>query len=226
MILVKGTRYVMGNPDRTAPANERPPRAVSVQSFWIDKTEVSVGDYRACVDAQSCVRPQTGSPACTFDQGDPLLPVNCVRWVDATQYCRHMQKRLPKEVEWELAAKGPQGARYAGGGGCMGAVTLLSDTTHRSCSGNRPGRVGARPGSASYYGVQDLSGNLEEWVQDFYTDTLTDAALPRTGAAHVLRGGGWLQGPSAARTTARNWGSAIEAGANVGFRCARDDSPK
>jgi len=68
----------------------------------------------------------------------------------------------------------------------------------------------------------DLSGNLEEWVQDWYAPG-PSSLEPTAGASHVLRGGGWLSTPNASRATSRNWGSAMEAGPNVGFRCARDD---
>jgi formylglycine-generating enzyme required for sulfatase activity len=68
----------------------------------------------------------------------------------------------------------------------------------------------------------DLSGNVEEWTDDWYVESLGTGSAPRSGAAHVLRGGGWLSPPSMSRTTSRNWGSALEAGPNVGFRCARD----
>jgi formylglycine-generating enzyme required for sulfatase activity len=67
-----------------------------------------------------------------------------------------------------------------------------------------------------------MSGNLEEWTADWYVDSLGPGPAPRSGAAHVLRGGGWLSPPSFSRTTSRNWGSSLEAGPNVGFRCARD----
>ena len=67
-----------------------------------------------------------------------------------------------------------------------------------------------------------MSGNVEEWVADWYADSVSELS-PRAGASHVLRGGGWLTIPSLAKTTSRNWGSVREAGPNVGFRCARDE---
>ena len=84
-------------------------------------------------------------------------------------------------------------------------------------------KVGSHPAGASTYGVLDLSGNVEEWTADWYVASVGRDPAPRAGAAHVLRGGGWLSNPSMAHTTSRNWGSAMEAGANVGFRCARDN---
>jgi formylglycine-generating enzyme required for sulfatase activity len=161
---------------------------------------------------------------CTFDLGDPQLPMSCVPWAAANAYCLAVNKRLPREVEWESAARGTTPIRYpwGSGHGCGVAATLAGEVTNRACSGKRPSKVGAHLGGASPYGVLDMSGNVEEWVADWYADTVSEFS-PRAGASHVLRGGGWLSTPSQARTTSRNWGSVREAGPNVGFRCARDD---
>lgn len=224
MLRLPGARFTMGSSSAKAPANERPARPVTVSTFWIDRTEVTVGAYRACVDAQTCARPGRTSPTCTYDAGDPDLPVSCVRWRDADTYCRFAGKRLPTEAEWEYAARGTFAVAFPWGGqpSCASAVTLISDQTGRSCA-SRPTRVGSHPSGASPFGVQDMSGNVEEWTADWYADSVGLGPAPRTGAAHVLRGGGWLSPPSYSRTTARDWGSAIESGPNVGFRCARDD---
>lgn len=224
MLRIPGGRFTMGTSDKNAPPNERPARNVAVAPFWIDRTEVAVGAYRACVERGACARPPRTSPTCTYDLGDPGLPVSCVPWASANAYCLAVNKRLPREVEWENAARGTMSAKYPWGGahGCGVAATLAGETTNRACSGKRPSRVGAHLGGASPYGVLDMSGNVEEWVADWYADTVSDLS-PRAGASHVLRGGGWLSAPSLARTTTRNWGSVREAGPNVGFRCARDD---
>ena len=225
MLLVPGGRFVMGTADPKAPPNERPPHVVSVAPFWIDRTEVTVGAYRACVDKRVCARPATTSGLCTYDLDDPDLPVSCVHWHDAETYCHFIGRRLPHETEWELAARGPFWVRYPWGNAttCTTAVTLLHDGTARSCSGKRPAKVGTHPQGASPFGVLDMSGNVEEWTADWYAEL--GGAAPRSGAARVLRGGGWLSGPSAARTTSRDWGSAMEAGPNVGFRCAKEAAP-
>jgi formylglycine-generating enzyme required for sulfatase activity len=224
MLRLPGARFTMGSSSNRAPANERPARPATVSTFWIDRTEVTVGAYRACVAAQTCARPSKTSPSCTYDAGDPDLPVSCVRWHDADTYCRFAGKRLPTETEWEYAARGTFAVAFPWGGqpSCATAVTLITDQTGRSCV-SRPARVGTHPSGASPFGIQDLSGNVEEWTADWYADSVGLGPAPRTGAAHVLRGGGWLSPPSFSRTTARDWGSAVEAGPNVGFRCARDD---
>ncbi|MGA3121699.1 MAG: SUMF1/EgtB/PvdO family nonheme iron enzyme [Polyangiaceae bacterium] len=224
MLRLPGGRFIMGSLNARSPANERPSRPATVAAFWMDRTEVTVGAYRTCVDAQTCDRPSRSSPNCTYDSGDRELPVSCVHWRDADAYCRFVQKRLPTEAEWEYAAHGtlPVGFPWGGNSSCSNAITLINDQSAKSCAPS-PARVGSHPSGASVFGVQDLSGNVEEWTADWYTESVAPGPAPRAGAAHVLRGGGWLSPPSLSRTTARNWGSALESGANVGFRCARDD---
>jgi formylglycine-generating enzyme required for sulfatase activity len=224
MLRLPGGRVVAGSANPRAPANERPSRPVAVAPFWIDRTEVTVGAYRACVEAGGCARPARASATCTYDAGDADLPVSCVHWSDAEAYCRFAKKRLPTEVEWEYAARGALAVPFPWGGvaSCANAVTLISERTGKSCA-PRPARVGSHPGGDSVFGVQDLSGNVEEWTADWYTESLGPGPTPRSGAAHVLRGGGWLSPPSLSRTTSRDWGSAMESGPNIGFRCARSE---
>jgi formylglycine-generating enzyme required for sulfatase activity len=221
MLKLPAGHFVIGSASARAPVNERPAHPAVVASYWMDRTEVTVGAYRACVDAGNCPRPARTSATCTFDGGDSELPISCVSWADADAYCRFEGKRLPTEAEWEYAARGTYAIPFPWGTvtGCATAVTLLSDTSGRSCAAH-PARVGTHPGGASTFGVQDMSGNVEEWTADWYAEILGPA--PRAGSAHVLRGGGWLSTPSQSRTTSRDWGSALEAGPNVGFRCARD----
>jgi formylglycine-generating enzyme required for sulfatase activity len=223
MLRLPGGRFVMGSANPRAPANERPARTVTVTPFWIDRTEVTVEAYRACVSAGACARPPRTSATCTYDAADPELPVSCIHWRDADAYCRFTAKRLPAEREWEYAARGTYAISFpwAGGPGCATAVTLVSDQSGRSCA-TGPVRVGSHVNGASVFGVLDMSGNLEEWTEDWYVESLGAGPAPRAGAAHVLRGGGWQSPPVLSRTTSRNWGSALEAGPNVGFRCARD----
>jgi formylglycine-generating enzyme required for sulfatase activity len=223
MLRLPGGRFTMGSTNLRAPANERPAHALTIGSFWIDRTEVTVGAYRACVDAGACAKPPRASATCTYDAGDPELPVSCVHWRDADAYCHFANKRLPSEREWEYAARAtfPTSFPWGTGPSCTNAVTLLNEQSGKSCL-LRPARVGSHPGGASVFGVMDMSGNVEEWTDDWYVESLGTGPAPRSGAAHVLRGGGWLSPPSMSRTTSRNWGSALEAGPNVGFRCARD----
>jgi serine/threonine-protein kinase len=222
MLRIPGGRFTMGSSNSHAPANERPAHGVVVPPFWIDRTEVTVGAYRACVDAGTCPRPARTSATCTFDSSDPEMPVSCVHWRDADTYCHFAGKRLPGEAEWEYAARGPYATSFPWGtlASCANAVTLVVDQSARTCAPH-PAHVGTHPGGASVWGVLDMSGNVEEWTADWYVEQLGPGPAPRSGSAHVLRGGGWLSTPTMSRTTSRDWGSALEAGPNVGFRCAK-----
>ena len=227
MVFIPGGRFVMGAAaaDKTSAPNERPSHTEIVPAFYLDKVEVTVDAYRACVDKRACAAPAKSSALCTYSMGDPLLPVSCVHWSDADAFCRSLGKRLPREAEWELSARGTSGARFPWGGapgGCNFAATLLHESTGRSCSGKRPSRVGTHLSGQSPFGVMDLSGNVEEWVSDYYVEHIAEGVAPRSGASRVLRGGGWLSPPSMTKATSRDWGSALEAGPNVGFRCAKD----
>jgi formylglycine-generating enzyme required for sulfatase activity len=223
MLLIPGGRFTMGSSNAHTPANEHPAHAMVVPPFWIDRTEVTVSAYRACVDAGTCSRPARTSPACTYDAGDPELPVSCVHWRDADAYCHFANKRLPGEAEWEYAARGPYQTAFPWGtiASCSNAVTLILDSSANPCSPH-PAHVGTHPGGASVWGVLDMSGNVEEWTADWYVEQLGPGPAPRSGSAHVLRGGGWLSTPTMSRTTARDWGSALEAGPNMGFRCVKN----
>src|SRR6476469_3040537 len=65
--------------------DERPARKVTLKAFSIDRTEVTRGDYAACVAAKRCKAPaQEATPA-----PDPKLPMTDVDWNDAQAYCRY-----------------------------------------------------------------------------------------------------------------------------------------
>jgi len=235
MFQIPGGAFTMGY-DGPLPSepNERPAHLVKVATFWIDGTEVTVGDMRACMDRGDCTARLGKGPLCTLGRSDPKLPVNCVPWHAADAYCRAVGKRLPSEAEWELAAGAGQRTRYPWGSvppTCLLAVTLMTNFSGASCSPQGPAQVGTHPRGASPFGVEDVVGNVEEWVADWYADryevepSLAAAPSPRGpafGVAHVLRGGGWMSRPRDARVTVRSWGSMNESGPNVGFRCAKD----
>ena len=80
MVRVPGGRFMMGSDDKKAPANERPARAVVVPPFWVDRTEVTVGAYNACVAADKCTSAQSDYVICTAKHHGDAYPINCVTW--------------------------------------------------------------------------------------------------------------------------------------------------
>ena len=240
MVRVPRGTFAMGSPDGTGDDDEHPRHQVTISAFCIDRTEVTVKAYEACVAANRCTAPHREiSPYC--NQPDRAQhPVNCVDWNQAVAYCRWLARRLPTEAEWEYAARGSDGRLYPWGNEPPSATRLNACGRECVAWGKRVlGRdwpalydgddgwvttapVGSFPAGASPFGALDMAGNLEEWTATWYVEHLASGARPTSGASHVLRGGGWLSRPIDARTTARNWGSSLEAGPNVGFRCARD----
>jgi formylglycine-generating enzyme required for sulfatase activity len=233
MLLLPGGTFTMGSNDPKSADFERPSHLVILKPFWIDRLEVSVKDYKTCALERACTDPQKTSAECSYQMGDPLLPVSCVRFAQAQNYCRVRGKRLPREAEWEFAARGTQMLRYPWGSpkpNCFFAATVKHETTGVSCTEGRPARTGSYPSGASPFGVLDLAGNVEEWTDDVFRFPVP--AFPATatplgsaiagGENHVLRGGSWMMPPRLARTTSRNWGSDTEAGPGTGFRCAKD----
>jgi formylglycine-generating enzyme required for sulfatase activity len=231
MVLIAGGRFMMGLTQRPAEPNEGPQREVTLGPYWVDRTEVTVGAYRACVERGACVPPRISSRACTYDRGDPQLPMNCVSFDEADAYCLAQQKRLLTEAEWEYAARNGPGAPYPWGHetpGCDRMIAMRGDATTDGCGASGPQGVGLRPRGKSRQGVDDLAGNVEEWVSDFYDDRLPTegASGAARGSSRVLRGGSWMSPRRATRVTARSWAGAQEHGPGVGLRCARDGGGK
>ncbi|HEY4118678.1 MAG TPA: bifunctional serine/threonine-protein kinase/formylglycine-generating enzyme family protein [Byssovorax sp.] len=131
MVLIPGGNMFMGARDLPDGADAKPPHAVSVTSFCVDKTEVTTKAYFACVDQGDCERPleqvswpnikdeskKRYSPFCNAnhraEHGDH--PINCVAWPMADNYCKKNKKRLPTEAEWEFAARGSKQNKYPWG---------------------------------------------------------------------------------------------------------------
>ena len=153
-------RYHIRNrtPARTL-NDESPAHMVFLDSYLIDKYEVSNQNYGAFMKAKG-----HGAPAYWDDPrlNRPNQPVVGVSWYDARAYCEYLGKRLPTEAEWEKAARGPDGNLYPWGNDFDPAKAnygKLHDAT-------RP--VDSYPEGVSYYGVHHMAGNAFEWVLDWY----------------------------------------------------------
>lgn len=219
MVLVNGGSHVMGSDDGAA--DERPAHRVTLKSFLLDKTPVTVAAYRRCL---GCTTPGTGK-LCNWTSAAGARedhPVNCTSWHQATAYCASLGKRLPTEEEWEYAARGEMDSTYAWGSEApisprKGKSQLCWDLADGTCP------VGAFSatlvGQPAQPGASDLAGNVWEWMATIYCSY---GAPPKCSEFHVLRGGAWNRtDPFDVRAARRNATVSDGQPTDVGFRCAR-----
>ena len=218
-------------------ADEYPDHTVSQSEFWLDQTEVTNGQYRICVEAGVCDPPlELGSfsrdiyfESAEFNQ----YPVINLTEAMAAEYCSWVGGRLPTEAEWAYAARGPEGNIFPWG-------NEFDPTKLNYCDASCPGvsdpdyddgypdtsPVGSFPEGASWVGALDLSGNVREWVSDYYgyftMEPTIDPQGPVEGDAKVSRGGSWydtfynLRGNNRGSNALDYWRH------KLGFRCAME----
>ncbi|MEW6406685.1 MAG: SUMF1/EgtB/PvdO family nonheme iron enzyme, partial [Chloroflexota bacterium] len=166
VLIPEGTFY-MGGVDGRAAGDEKPVHQVTMSAFWMDKVEVTNGMYALCVKAGACQIPRelkSESQQLYYTNADfNDYPVVYVTWYMATSYCEWAGRRLPTEAEWERAARGDDTRTYPWG-------DQIPDAQHANFNSyfGDTSRVGSLPMGASPFGVLDLSGNVAEWVNDYY----------------------------------------------------------
>jgi len=221
--------------DGACAATERPSRQVWVSGFFLDRTEVTVAAFTACVAAGSC-SPPVSAGECNYGEADRgQFPINCVTWDQAVQYCAFAGGRLPTEAEWEKAARGtdgrtfPWGADLPDAGGTFRANWGEGLARHlwMRDQWEYDGPVGFFPEGAGPYGALDQAGNVSEWVADGYRegyapDDTRDPEVGPTAEGRVVRGGSFREYARRLRTFVRDWHEPTFWYSHVGFRCARD----
>ena len=220
--------------------SEGPQRKVFVSPYSIDRVEVTVASWRACVQAGAC----SPAPLAVADERflKPNLPITSVTWGEAAAYCGWRGARLPTEAEWERAARGTDGrvwpwgnvlkpnafnhGRFAGPDDAgSDFVALIRPDASDGATFLSP--VGAHPDGASPEGIYDMAGNVMEWTADYYrpespqSSSVVNPHGPDAGAMRSLRGGSWRQPPFFARTSYREAAAPDTRSTEVGFRCVR-----
>ena len=220
-------------------ADEQPAHLVNLDSFWLDKTEISNRQYRMCVEVGVCVQPPLNSSFSREKYYDnPVYedyPVVNVDFFMASTYCSWADARLPTEKEWEYSARGMENLIFPWGNtfeksrlnycdvGCDG----LSDSTFNDGYPDTA-PVGAFPSGASWVGAVDMAGNVREWVSDTYTYYQTGVVVNQSGMdteeLHIPRGGSWYDKPDDVRSANRGGELPDYFRHNLGFRCAKDNN--
>jgi formylglycine-generating enzyme required for sulfatase activity len=211
---VKESSNVFGEVERT----KIPARKVTIsKSFYLGKYEVTQEQWYTVMG---------NNPAKFLGRKNP---VENVSWYDAQEFVRrlnakegHNRYRLPTEAEWEYAARAGTTGAYSFGDdeGSLGRYAWYEGN-----SGKKTHPVGQKQPNA--WGLYDMHGNVEEWVQDWYgnysSSSVTDPKGPSSGSDRVVRGGGWYNSAQLCRAAFRYGDSPDNRGSlggSRGFRLA------
>ena len=206
MVFVVGGSFTMGDIWGMGSKNELPTHEVSLKSFKISKTEVTVKQYR-----QFCLETGRFMPEAPSWGWKDRHPIINVTYNDAVSYCNWLGEklggdwRLPTEAEWEYAARGgnkSKGYTYSGSND-LELVAWFDNN-----AGGQTNNVGRK--KPNELGIYDMSGNVWEWCGDWYDDDYyanspsSNPRGPSLGSDRVLRGGGWYYFASSCRVAFRD----------------------
>lgn len=205
--------------------DEQPERAIHLDSFSIDRYEITNGQYQAFVSTTNHRYP---GPPSRYAKNMVRMrgvnqPVVYVSWEDADAYCRWKGKRLPTEAEWEKAMRGTDGRLWPWGN----VPDLNAANWARVDDGFEvTAPVGSLKHDVSPYGIVDGAGNVMEWVADWYAEdsyrdpTDKNPLGPEHGLFKVMRGGAYTSTGSDIRITSRSKMVPDFRDETIGFRCA------
>ncbi|MFL6518975.1 MAG: SUMF1/EgtB/PvdO family nonheme iron enzyme [Chthoniobacterales bacterium] len=241
MALIEGGRFWMGTDDDDAPAHERPAHHVELNSFYMDIHPVTNRQFAEFVDANPDWGKEAGIArtknvyylslwANNVPPGELRdHPVVYVSWFAAVAYAQWAGKRLPTEGEWEFALRSAhhqQRLQYPWLAGYKHMPKDLASLLAQKST------YAVRKGPANAYGLYDMSGNVNEWVDDWFEPSYWGARRqilvhnphgPEFGRMKILRGGSFLDhGPKALRCSYRRFLLPHNTNQDGGFRCARD----
>ncbi len=177
--------------------------------YWIGRFEVTNAQYEVCVAAEACDSLSGDFPAVFYEANYPVVGVS---WFQAQQYTQWLSAttgaviQLPTEAQWEYAARGPDGLIYPWGNEFVAENVVYND------AGIPLEPVGSKPDGVSWVGALDISGNVWEWVADWYggdyyatlPDDVVNPLGPTEGVMRGLRGGAFDNGLNLARCAVRN----------------------
>ncbi len=219
-VLIPAGEFTMGVQGDTG---DNPAHEVWIDSFYMDKHEVTNAQYFEFCQATGRTLPEFwDKQGFRSSLKFPNHPVVGVSWIDAKAYAEWRGKRLPTEAEWEYAARGGLKDRnYPNGDSLDPSLANFSQS-------KKGGPVAVGSYSSNGFGLFDMTGNVVEWVADFYSQDYylqnpkKNPKGPEKGKFRVIRGGGWHSGPFCNRVYFRNALPANWLDFNVGFRCAKD----
>jgi formylglycine-generating enzyme required for sulfatase activity len=222
--------------------DESPSRVVYLDSFYIDKYEVSNVLYKACEESGLCKLPVRLNSKLRVnyyrDQQFDNYPVVYVDWNMANTFCQWRGGYLPSEAQWEKAARGTNGNTYPWGNDFLEGAVNFCDKTCVSNGVNNTyddgyadtAPVDEYPQGISSYNAYNMSGNVWEWVADWYAvypggDPIGSPYFEPEKTYRVIRGGSLDSTIDLLRAANRDPRKPVDADNTIGFRCAKDATP-
>jgi formylglycine-generating enzyme required for sulfatase activity len=216
MVAVQGGTFTMGctgEQGGDCDSDEKPTFQATVSDFYIGRYEITQAQWRALMGASTSL----SSPS--YFKNCDNCPVENVSWNDVQEFIKKLNQqmgkkyRLPTEAEWEYAARGglrSKGYKYAG------SNSIDEVAWYTSNSGSKTKPVGGK--KPNELGLYDMSGNVWEWCEDWYSSYTSNSKNNPTGPYRVLRGGSWDTYARGCRVSRRGSITPGNRGGSRGFR--------